>query len=64
MGKKSCSPAELANNPELLRRVARGEVLNVPIGPDGSEFGGVESEQAGLFISTEASLFTQLAWYF
>lgn len=38
--------------------------LNVPIGPDGSEYGGIESAQADLFVSSGASLFAQLAWYF
>jgi len=112
------SPAELATNQNLLRRLARGEVfnlarhylgasvtveltpllnltpnafinlqdpsvlaqivlsydwkqdiqvlaaLNIPVGPDGSEFGGIESGQSEMFISTDASLFAQLAWYF
>lgn len=38
--------------------------LNVPIGPAGSEFGGIEVEQTELFLSTGPSLFIQLAWYF
>lgn len=38
--------------------------LNVPIGPDGSEFGGIEATQPGMFISSGPSLFAQLAWYF
>jgi len=112
------SPTELAANPDLVRRLARGELfnlarhylgasvsveltpllmltpnvfinlkdpsalaqlvlsydwkqdiqilaaLNVPIGPDGSEYGGIESEQSGLFIASDASVFAQLAWYF
>ena len=112
------SAAGLASNPDLLKRLARGELfnlarhylggsvtieltplinftpnvfvnlsdpsalaqlvlaydwkqdiqllaaLNVPIGADGSEYGGIESEQAGLYVSTGPSLFIQLAWYF
>jgi len=112
------SPAGLAGNPDLLQRLARGELfnlgrhylgasvtaeltpllnltpnifvnlgdpsalvqmvlaydwqqdlqllvaLNLPIGPDGSEYGGIETEQPDLFVSTGPSLFVQLAWYF
>jgi hypothetical protein len=38
--------------------------LNVPIGSDGSEYGGIEAPVEGLYFSTGASLFAQLAWYF
>jgi len=38
--------------------------LNVPIGPDGSEYGGIALDTPGVFLSTDASLFAQLAWYF
>ncbi|MCP4048014.1 MAG: hypothetical protein GY732_18730, partial [Gammaproteobacteria bacterium] len=38
--------------------------VNFPIGPNGSEYGGIDSEQDGLYISTGPSLFAQLAWYF
>ena len=112
------SPDALASNPELLIRLARGEVfnlgrhylgtsvsfemtplllltpnifinltdpsalaqlvlsydwkqdlqvlgaLNFPIGPNGSEYGGIETTQPGLYLSTGPSLFAQLAWYF
>jgi len=112
------SAAGLAANPELLKRLARGEsfnlgrhylgasltvewtpllnfipnifvnltdpsaltqlvltydwkqdiqllaALNIPIGPGGSEYGGIESGQPGLYVSTGPSLFAQLAWYF
>ena len=37
--------------------------LNVPLGPTGSEFGGIESGN-GLYLSTGAGVFAQLAWYF
>ena len=112
------SPVSLASNPELLKRLARGELfnlgrqylgtsvsfemtpllmltpnifinltdpsalaqlvlsydwkqdlqvlgaLNFPIGPNGSEYGGIDTEQPGLYLSTGPSLFAQLAWYF
>jgi hypothetical protein len=38
--------------------------LNVPLGPDGSEYGGIALEMPGVFLSTDLSLFAQLAWYF
>ena len=114
----SYSTAELAENPELLKRLVRGELfnlgrhyigasvmvemtpllhltpnmfinltdpsalaqlvlsydwkqdiqllaaLNIPIGPNGSEYGGIDAVQPGLYISTGPSLFAQLAWYF
>jgi hypothetical protein len=37
--------------------------LNVPIGPNGSEFGGIESGN-GLYLSSGPGAFAQLAWYF
>ncbi len=112
------SPAELAQNPELLRRLARGQTfslgrhyvagglnieltplwmltpnifaniedgsalfqlvtrnnlsenmeflgaLNLPLGPDGSEYGGIPSGTDGLFLSSSASIFAQFSWYF
>ena len=38
--------------------------LNIPIGPDGSEYGGIEAPVDGLYFSTGPSLFAQFAWYF
>lgn len=112
------APAELASNPELLKRLARGELfnlgrhylgvsatielhpllnltpnvfvnlvdpsalaqlvmtydwkqdiqligaLNIPLGPNGSEYGGIESSEANAYLSSGPSLFLQLAWYF
>jgi hypothetical protein len=37
--------------------------LNVPVGPNGSEFGGIDSG-GGLYLSTGPGIFAQLAWYF
>ena len=110
-------PASLAENPDLLARLARGETftlgrhylagsvlvemtplwtltptllanvadpsallqivtslslsddmtflgsLNVPFGPSGSEFGGIESGP-GQYLSSGPGIFAQLAWYF
>jgi hypothetical protein len=110
--------AELARNPELTRRIERGELftlarnylaasaaiemtplivvtpnlyinlddpsalaqlvtsynwkqdiqlvaaLNIPIGPNGSEYGGIEAPVEGFYFSTGPSIFAQFAWYF
>lgn len=111
-------PEGLAGNPELLRRLARGELftlgrhyvvastlmelhplfhvtpnvfvnlsdgsafvqvvtqndlkqdlvllgaVGLPLGPTGTEFGGIETEVPGLSLSRGPSLFLQLNWYF
>ncbi len=110
--------SDLAGNPELLQRLARGELfnlgrhylgasvtfeltplltltpnlfvnledpsalaqivlswdcredflltgaLNIPLGPNGSEYGGIGLDESRQYLSTGASLFAQLAWYF
>lgn len=38
--------------------------LNLPFGANGSEFGGIESGTDGLYLSTGAGVFAQIAWYF
>ena len=38
--------------------------LNVPIGPRGTEYGGIETPVADRYLSTDLSIFAQLAWYF
>ena len=48
----------LADNMEFIG------ALNVPLGPDGSEYGGIALNTPGVYLSTDASLFAQLAWYF
>ena len=112
------SPVDLAQNPELLKRLARGELftlardylavsasievsplfmlipnifvnledpsslvqvvaqydwkqnlqilaaVNIPVGPDGSEYGGIEAPMEGQYFSTGPGLFAQLAWYY
>jgi len=37
--------------------------INLPIGADGTEFGGLPTEVPGLFLSTGPSIFVQLGWY-
>ena len=114
----SYAPDELAGNPDLLARLARGELftlgrsylagsltievtplwtvtptvlsnlhdpsallqlvtnysiadnmtflgnINMPLGGDGSEFGGIESGLPGAFLSSGPGLFAQFAWHF
>ncbi len=111
-------PASLAANPELFRRLVRGETfslarnyiavgltievsplwtitpnlfanlddssallqvvaqhslgdnltvlaaLNLSIGPDGTEYGGIETAPPGRYLSRSGGLFAQIAWYF
>ena len=38
--------------------------LNLPVGPKGSEFGGVDAGTPDRYLSGGAGLFAQLAWYF
>jgi len=38
--------------------------LNVPLGPNGTEFGGIDSGIPGRYLSTGPGVFAQLAWYF
>jgi hypothetical protein len=65
--------ANLEDGSALLQVVSRNNLsqnveflgaLNVPLGPSGSEFGGIGSEMAGLYFSTDLSFFAQVAWYF
>ena len=111
-------PASLAANPELFRRLVRGETfslarnyvamgltvevsplwtvtpnlfanldddsallqvvaqhslgdnltvlaaLNLSIGPDGTEYGGIETAPPGRYLSRSGGVFAQIAWYF
>ncbi len=38
--------------------------VGLPLGPNGTEFGGIETEAPGLYLSRGPSLFLQLNWYF
>ncbi len=38
--------------------------INVPLGPDGSEFGGIEAGAPDRYLSRDGSVFVQFAWYF
>lgn len=112
------SPADIASNPDLLTRVARGQMftlgrhyfagsvlvevtplwsvtpvvlanvgdpsalfqlttnyslrenmvllgsINLPMGSDGTEFGGIESGLPDVYLSSGLAVFAQFAWYF
>lgn len=38
--------------------------INIPIGANGSEFGGIETGTPDRYLSTDLSVFVQVAWYF
>jgi hypothetical protein len=38
--------------------------VNLPIGPSGTEFGGIDAGLPGRYLSRGAGVFAQLAWYF
>lgn len=48
----------LGDNSEFLAAV------NLPLGPEGTEFGGIATDPPGVYLSTDVSVFAQLAWYF
>lgn len=55
---------QLVTNYSLSDNMTVLASLNVPLGPNGSEFGGIESGVPNRFLSGGAGLFAQLAWYF
>ena len=38
--------------------------INLPMGSDGTEFGGIETGLPDLYLSTDLGVFAQFAWYF
>jgi hypothetical protein len=38
--------------------------VNLPLGSDGTEYGGIDGPQSGTFFSSDAGMFAQFAWYF
>lgn len=55
---------QLVTNYSLSDNITLLGSLNVPIGSNGSEFGGIESAVPNRYLSTDAGLFAQIAWYF
>ena len=55
---------QLVSNVSLGDNMTLLGSLGVPLGANGSEFGGIESPVPGRYLSTDGGLFVQLAWYF
>jgi hypothetical protein len=55
---------QLVSQNDLKENLAFLGSLNVPIGPKGTEYGGIESPIANRYFSTDLSVFAQIAWYF
>lgn len=56
--------AQLSARYDLKENLVALAALNLPLGSEGSEYGGIESPVAGRFYSAGPSFFAQLAWYF
>ena len=56
--------AQLVLQWDLAQEMRLLGALNLPLGPDGSEYGGIEAPVEGQYFSTGPSLFAQVAWYF
>jgi hypothetical protein len=55
---------QLVTNYSLSDNMTLLGSLNFQLGSDGSEFGGIASGIPGRFLSSDAGIFAQLAWYF
>jgi len=55
---------QLVTNYSLSDNMTLLGSINVPLGPKGSEFGGVSAGQPDRYLSGGAGLFAQIAWYF
>jgi hypothetical protein len=55
---------QLVTNYSLSDNMTLLGSINVPLGPRGSEFGGIPSGQPNRYLSGGAGLFAQIAWYF
>lgn len=55
---------QLVTNYSLSDNMTILASLNLPVGPKGSEFGGIEAGVPDRYLSGGAGLFAQIAWYF
>ena len=55
---------QLSTNYSLSDNMTLLGSLNFPLGSNGSEFGGIDSGVPGRYLSTDAGVFVQWAWYF
>ena len=56
--------AQLVTSYDLKQDLQVLAALSVPVGAAGTEYGGIDSDIAGKQLSSGASIFAQLAWYF
>jgi hypothetical protein len=55
---------QLVSQNDLKENLAFLGSLNVPVGPKGTEYGGIETGISDRYLSTDLSVFAQIAWYF
>jgi len=55
---------QLVTNYSVSENMSFLASINVPLGPKGSEFGGIESGLPDRYLAGGAGLFAQIAWYF
>jgi hypothetical protein len=55
---------QLVSQNDLKENLAFLGSFNVPIGSNGTEYGGIESPITGRYFSSDLSVFAQIAWYF
>jgi hypothetical protein len=55
---------QLATKNDLKQDLVLLGAFNLPVGPDGTEFGGIATDVPGQYLSRGPGLFLQLAWYF
>ena len=56
--------AQLTSTNSVASNLVTLVTVSVPAGPDGSEFGGIDSGISGRYLSTRCAIFAQIAWYF
>ncbi|MBE9567217.1 MAG: hypothetical protein IMF14_00885 [Proteobacteria bacterium] len=56
--------AQLVSSYDLKQDWQLLAALSLPVGADGTEYGGIDSGIPGKQLSTELNIFAQLAWYF
>ena len=56
--------AQIITTYDVTQNVTLLGSLNLPLGANGTEYGGVETNTAGRFLSSDLSVFAQLGWYF
>ena len=54
---------QIVTQNDLKQDLVLQGALAIPIGADGTELGGIEAGM-GRYLSNQASVFVQLAWYF